>query len=187
MKMTATLPDGSTRGLLWIGDWDFGWQDSYFYTTPIMLPRGTRLDIQIAYDNSTGNLRNPNTPPKQVRWRRRRLGAVEPALLLRRHPRRRCRPQAVDDHRIRRRPGEGVCRERPALRRPAQPLMAAQPRGDIGTVAHVHDVAARHGVGDEPVRRAAITVRRALSANQASWSSVFDRSTMPTPASPSHV
>jgi hypothetical protein len=68
MKMTATLPDGSTRGLLWIGDWDFGWQDSYFYTTPIALPKGTRVDVQIAYDNSTGNLRNPNTPPKQVRW-----------------------------------------------------------------------------------------------------------------------
>src|SRR4029453_13284318 len=26
MKMTATLPDGSTKGLLWIDDWDFGWQ-----------------------------------------------------------------------------------------------------------------------------------------------------------------
>jgi hypothetical protein len=68
MKMTATLPDGSTKGLLWIGDWDFGWQDSYFYTTPVVLPKGTRLDVEIAYDNSGDNARNPNTPPKRVMW-----------------------------------------------------------------------------------------------------------------------
>ncbi len=68
MKMTATLPDGSTKGLLWIGDWDFGWQDSYFYTTPVILPKGTRLDVEIAYDNSAGNPRNPSTPPRRVAW-----------------------------------------------------------------------------------------------------------------------
>jgi mono/diheme cytochrome c family protein len=68
MKMTATLPDGSTRGLLWISDWDFGWQDSYFFKTPISLPKGTRIDAEIAYDNSATNPRNPNAPPKRVKW-----------------------------------------------------------------------------------------------------------------------
>jgi hypothetical protein len=68
MKLTATLPDGSTRGLLWISDWDFGWQDSYFYKTPLILPKGTRLDAEISYDNSADNPRNPNTPPKRVTW-----------------------------------------------------------------------------------------------------------------------
>jgi mono/diheme cytochrome c family protein len=68
MKMTATLPDGSTKGLLSIGDWDFGWQDSYFYKTPIVLPKGTRLDVEISYDNSADNPRNPNTPPRRVLW-----------------------------------------------------------------------------------------------------------------------
>jgi hypothetical protein len=68
MKMTATLPDGSTRGLLWIGDWDFGWQDSYFYKTPFVLPKGTRLDVEISYDNSRDNPRNPNSPPQRVKW-----------------------------------------------------------------------------------------------------------------------
>ena len=68
MKMTATLPDGSTRGLLWIGDWDFGWQDSYFYKTPFVLPKGTRIEVEIAYDNSAANVRNPSTPPKRVTW-----------------------------------------------------------------------------------------------------------------------
>jgi hypothetical protein len=68
MKMTATLPDGTTRGLLWISDWDFGWQDSYFYKTPFTLPRGTRIDSEITYDNSDANPRNPNSPPKRVKW-----------------------------------------------------------------------------------------------------------------------
>ena len=68
MKMTATLPDGSTKGLLWISDWDFGWQDSYFFTAPFTLPKGTRVDAEIVYDNSELNMRNPNSPPKRVKW-----------------------------------------------------------------------------------------------------------------------
>jgi hypothetical protein len=70
MKMTATLPDGTTRGVLWIKPWDFNWQDSYFFETPFPLPKGTRIDTTIVYDNSTSNLKNPNTPPKRVRWGR---------------------------------------------------------------------------------------------------------------------
>jgi mono/diheme cytochrome c family protein len=70
MKMTATLPNGSTRGLLLIKDWDFGWQDSYFFKTPIALPQGTKLDTVITYDNSTANPRNPNAPPREVKWGR---------------------------------------------------------------------------------------------------------------------
>jgi hypothetical protein len=68
MKMTATLPDGAVKGLLWISDWDFGWQDSYFYKSPFTLPRGTRIDVEISYDNSASNIRNPSLPPKAVRW-----------------------------------------------------------------------------------------------------------------------
>jgi hypothetical protein len=70
MKMTATLPDGSARGLLWIKDWDFNWQDSYFFRAPLRLPKGTRLDVEIVYDNSAGNPRNPSSPPVRVRWGR---------------------------------------------------------------------------------------------------------------------
>ena len=40
MKMTATLPDGSTRGLLWIKDWDFSWQDSYFFKAAVPTAEG---------------------------------------------------------------------------------------------------------------------------------------------------
>jgi mono/diheme cytochrome c family protein len=68
MKATATLPDGSTRPLLWIQDWDFNWQDRYNYKDPVALPKGTRIDIRITYDNSADNPRNPSQPPKPVKW-----------------------------------------------------------------------------------------------------------------------
>ncbi len=68
MKATATLPDGSTRPLLWIRDWDFNWQDTYVYKKPFTLPKGTRLDATISYDNSADNPRNPITPPRRALW-----------------------------------------------------------------------------------------------------------------------
>ena len=68
MKMTATLPDGDTRSLLWIKDWDFAWQDRYFFKELVPLPKGTRLDVEIHWDNSAENPRNPSSPPSRVTW-----------------------------------------------------------------------------------------------------------------------
>jgi len=69
MKATATLPDGSTQPLLWIPDWDFNWQDRYFYKSPVILPKGTRIDVHLRYDNSADNPRNPHpTEPMRVMW-----------------------------------------------------------------------------------------------------------------------
>jgi hypothetical protein len=66
MKATATLPDGSTKGLLWISDWDFNWQDQYIYERPFTLPKGTRIDVTLVYDNSADNPRNPINPPRRA-------------------------------------------------------------------------------------------------------------------------
>jgi hypothetical protein len=66
MKAVATLPDGSTRPLLWIHDWDFNWQDSYTYKRPFVLPKGTRIDVTLTYDNSADNPRNPINPPRRA-------------------------------------------------------------------------------------------------------------------------
>jgi hypothetical protein len=82
MKMTATLPGGATRGLLWIADWDFAWQDSYFFKTPEKLPKGTRIDVEITYDNSDANPRNPRTPPERVTWGRESLDEMGSMTLL---------------------------------------------------------------------------------------------------------
>ena len=33
-----------------------------------MLPKGTRIDVTITYDNSADNPRNPHNPPQRVMW-----------------------------------------------------------------------------------------------------------------------
>ena len=43
-KLTATLPTGEVRILLWIRSWDFNWQDTYLFQDLVRLPKGTRLD-----------------------------------------------------------------------------------------------------------------------------------------------
>jgi tetratricopeptide (TPR) repeat protein len=67
LEAWATLPDGSKRWLIRILDWDINWQAVYTYREPISLPKGTRLEMRIGYDNSDRNPRNPNHPPKRVR------------------------------------------------------------------------------------------------------------------------
>jgi uncharacterized protein (TIGR03437 family) len=67
-KLTATLPSGEVRILLWIRQWDFNWQDQYIFKDLVPLPKGTRIDGELTYDNSVRNVRNPNNPPKRVRW-----------------------------------------------------------------------------------------------------------------------
>jgi thiol-disulfide isomerase/thioredoxin len=68
MRVTATLPDGHREEMVWIRDWDYRWQDSYRYKEPLRLPAGTKIEISAFYDNSTGNPRQPNVPPKRVRF-----------------------------------------------------------------------------------------------------------------------
>lgn len=68
MEGMATLPNGQTQSLLLIPQWDFNWQGDYRYAEPIALPKGTRLTMRFTYDNSADNPRNPNRPPKRVRY-----------------------------------------------------------------------------------------------------------------------
>jgi hypothetical protein len=68
MRVTATFPDGRSVCLVSVPDWDFHWQATYTYKTPIALPFGSRIDLSARYDNSTANPENPNNPPQDVRW-----------------------------------------------------------------------------------------------------------------------
>ena len=67
-RMTATFPDGRVQVLLSINGWDFNWQDTYIFKDLVALPRGTRIDGELVYDNSAANPVNPNSPPKEVKW-----------------------------------------------------------------------------------------------------------------------
>ena len=68
VNASAQLPDGSIRQLLHIGSWDFDWQDQYRYVDPIRLPAGSVLRMAFRFDNSASNPRNPDFPPRRVRW-----------------------------------------------------------------------------------------------------------------------
>ena len=65
---SATLPDGTTRTLISIADWDLRWQHVYRYQTPVPLPKGTTVSMRYRYDNSAANPRNPAVPPVRVQW-----------------------------------------------------------------------------------------------------------------------
>ena len=67
----ATLPDGTTRWLIYIKDWDFRWQHVFRLVKPVNLPRGTVLSMRFTYDNSAANPRNPKRPPERAHWGQR--------------------------------------------------------------------------------------------------------------------
>ena len=46
---TARLPDGTTRSLIRIPDWDLNWQAVYQLAAPVDLPRGTVLSMRWTY------------------------------------------------------------------------------------------------------------------------------------------
>ena len=71
IRGTATFPDGTTRVVMHINDWDFRWQHVYREVEPIALPKGTRLSMEYVYDNSADNVRNPQLPPQRVLWGQR--------------------------------------------------------------------------------------------------------------------
>ena len=68
MTMKATLPDGHVQILVKIPDWDFAWQEQYTFKQRVKLPKGTRLDTELIYDNSATNPHNPTSPPVRVKW-----------------------------------------------------------------------------------------------------------------------
>jgi len=68
MHMWVTFPDGRDQDLITISDWDFGWQNTYYFEQPLTLPEGTVLKLVAHFDNSENNPRNPNKPPKLVKF-----------------------------------------------------------------------------------------------------------------------
>jgi hypothetical protein len=66
VRAWADLPDGTRTWLIRIDDWDFNWQDVYRYVDPVMLPRGSSIEVEFTYDNTANNPRNPDRPPRRV-------------------------------------------------------------------------------------------------------------------------
>src|SRR4029079_19323074 len=68
VKAWVELPDGKTQPLVWIKDWEFHWAERSELATPMKLPKGSVLKVEGYYDNSAANPKNPNNPPKDVRY-----------------------------------------------------------------------------------------------------------------------
>lgn len=68
MKCTAIYPDGSSKVLIDVKDWDFNWQLIYAFKEPVDLPAGTKLKVEAVYDNTADNPNQPHDPPKTIFW-----------------------------------------------------------------------------------------------------------------------
>ncbi|MBI3473295.1 MAG: thiol-disulfide isomerase [Candidatus Solibacter usitatus] len=66
-EFRAVYPTGESRILLRVPRYDFNWQPYYYLETPLLLPKGTRIECTAYYDNSAANPSNPD-PRAAVRW-----------------------------------------------------------------------------------------------------------------------
>jgi hypothetical protein len=60
-------PDGRSEVVLAVPKYDFNWQTYYLFTTPLTVPKGSRLEATAHYDNSVNNPSNPD-PKAEVHW-----------------------------------------------------------------------------------------------------------------------
>lgn len=67
MTYVAHYPDGRSETLLSVPKYDFNWQITYEFAQPKVLPKDTKLEVIAHFDNSAGNLYNPD-PSQTVRW-----------------------------------------------------------------------------------------------------------------------
>jgi hypothetical protein len=68
VKIWAVLPDGRTERLIGIRDWQFTWQGTYRFATPVSLPAETVIHAEWSFDNSAANPANPSNPPRKVTY-----------------------------------------------------------------------------------------------------------------------
>ncbi|MBX7167657.1 MAG: redoxin domain-containing protein [Pirellulales bacterium] len=60
-------PDGKREPILNVPLYDFGWQTTYMFPQPKLVPKGTEMHCVAHFDNSPENLNNPD-PTAKVRW-----------------------------------------------------------------------------------------------------------------------
>ena len=65
IEAVAKFPDNREQVLIRVLDWDFAWQEQYIFEEPVLLPKGTEIQLRFVYDNSAANPRNPFQPPRR--------------------------------------------------------------------------------------------------------------------------
>jgi mono/diheme cytochrome c family protein len=66
-QYTLVYPDGRRQEVLSVPKYDFNWQTYYIFTTPLAVPKGSRIEAVAHYDNSSNNKWNPD-PKVEVHW-----------------------------------------------------------------------------------------------------------------------
>jgi hypothetical protein len=67
MTVHLTWPSGKSEILLSVPHYDFSWQLLYYLEKPLMLPKGSKIQIVGHWDNSPNNPYNPD-PKATVKW-----------------------------------------------------------------------------------------------------------------------
>ena len=67
MELRAVYSTGESETLFNVPHYDFNWQQMYMFATPLTVPKGTKLELKAAYDNSANNSHNPDSTVT-VRW-----------------------------------------------------------------------------------------------------------------------
>ncbi len=62
MSLEAILPDGTTKTLSYVGNFNFNWMNNYIYAQDAapVLPKGTVIRMTAWHDNTTSNRNNPD-------------------------------------------------------------------------------------------------------------------------------
>ena len=60
-------PDGTTKTILSVPNYDFNWQTYYMFKEPLKVTKGTKIVSTAWYDNSAKNKSNPD-PKANVKW-----------------------------------------------------------------------------------------------------------------------
>ena len=87
-EYTVVHPDGRREVALRVPAYDFNWQLRYHLAEPILMRKGSRLEVVFHYDNSPNNRYNPD-PTAEVGWGEQTweemmlgyYGTVEPAAI----------------------------------------------------------------------------------------------------------
>jgi len=68
MEAYAVAPDGRKIQLLRIPDWDYLWQGRFMFPRPVIVPAGSVVYMNVLFDNTASNPRQPNDPIVDIRY-----------------------------------------------------------------------------------------------------------------------
>jgi hypothetical protein len=66
-QATAYSPDGAQEVLLWTRGYQSDWSPTYYFKRPVTMPKGTRVEVIVYFNNSDDNSKNPSNPAKPLR------------------------------------------------------------------------------------------------------------------------